>query len=354
MANILDVARLAGVSPMTVSRSLNRPETVSGDTLARVLRAVTELGYVPNAAARSLVQGRTNVIALVLSDIRNPFFTDVARGVEDVAQAYGYTLMLGNTDERVAKERRYMEVFSAQRVDGMLLAPAGPEHVRLLQRRAIPFVLVDRTVAGLDVDSVVIDAYDGGRQLVAHLLAQGYRDLTFVGGPAGNSTLEARLAGCRDAVRAAGAPLAVHLGRFDRESGEAIAASLDEAGQLGEAIVAANNLVAVGVLVELRRRGVRVPEDVAVACFGEIELASLIDPFLTTIREPAYEAGRRAMEMLQERIAGSTAAPRHETLSVELMARRSTRRSVSTDVAPPDTPARATTGVRPRRRSARG
>ncbi|HEY8483320.1 MAG TPA: LacI family DNA-binding transcriptional regulator [Longimicrobiales bacterium] len=326
MPNIVDVAREAGVSPMTVSRALNRPGLVSPETRAKVLAAVERLGYVPNAVARSLVQGRTQMVALVLSDIQNPFFTAVSRGVEDVAHQYGYTLIVGNTDEQPEKERRYLDVLSSRRVDGVILSTSGADHIRLLRDRGIPVVLIDREIPGVEADVVVNDVYDGGRQLIAHLVERGYREIAFVGGPAGNSTLEQRLAGCRDAAREAGLSLSVHLGRFDRRSGEEIAASLCEAGALPEAIVAANNLVAVGVLVELRRRGLRVPDDVGLACFGEIELASLIDPFLTVVKEPEYQAGRLAMEMLHDRILGFDGAPRKQVLPVELVARRSTQR----------------------------
>jgi LacI family transcriptional regulator len=326
LARIRDVAQLAGVSPMTVSRALNRPEAVSPETRARVLHAVRELGYVPNGVARSLSQGKTNVIALVLADIQNPFFTTLSRGVEDVAQRYGYTLMVGNTDERPEKERQYLDVFLSRQVDGVILSTAGAEHLDRLQARGIPLVLIDRTLTDLQADSVIIDVYEGGRQIIAHLLEQGYRDIMFIGGPARNPTLESRLAGCRDAMSAAGLTLSVRLGRFDQSSGEEIAASLRAEGRLPEAMVAANNLVAVGAVVDLRRHGLSVPEDVGLACFGEIELASLLDPFLTVVREPAYAAGRHAMELLFERLSGSESPPRHEILPVDLVVRRSTRR----------------------------
>lgn len=311
---------------MTVSRTLNNPERVSPATRARVLEAIRELGYIPNAVARSLTQGRTDLIALVVSDIQNPFFTTLARGVEDVAQRFGYTLMVGNSDERVEKERQYLEVLVSRRADGVILSTTGDEQVRLLQEHRIPVVLVDRTIPGIDVDSVVNDVYDGGRKLIEHLCQCGYRDVAFIGGTPENSTIAARLAGCRDAAREAGLSLSVSLGQLDRASGEAILASLCDEHRIPEAIVAANNLVAVGAMVEMRRRGLRVPQDVGLACFGEIEIASLLDPFLTVVREPAYEAGRIAMEILHERICGSKAPPSQRVLSVELVARRSTRR----------------------------
>jgi LacI family transcriptional regulator len=314
MVKIRDVARRAGVSAMTVSRALNEPDLVSPVTRARVLRAVDELGYIPNAVARSLTQGRTDVIALVVSDIQNPFFTTVSRGVEDVARLHGYTLMLGNTDEQSEIERKYVKALVSRRVDGVLLSTTGADHVRVLQARKIPVVLVDRVIPGINVDAVILDAYDGGRQLATHLIEQGYREITFIGGMPGNSTMEARLAGCQNTFRAAGIELSVLQGRLDRESGEELMSRLCDEGKVPEAIVAANNLVAVGAVVELRRRGLRVPEDLGLACFGEIELASLLDPFLTVIREPAYDVGRQAMQLLHERIRGSDALPHHRAL----------------------------------------
>lgn len=328
MARIRDVARLAGVSAMTVSRTLNQPNLVDPATRARVLAAVEELAYVPNGVARSLTRGKTDVIALVLPDIQNPFFTTVSRGVEDVAQHYGYTLMVGNTDERPEKERQYVDVLLSRRVDGVILATAGgADHVRLLQRRGIRLVLVDRVIPGIKADSVIHDAYDGGKQVVQHLLEQGYRDIMFIGGPPRNSTIEARLGGCRDTMREAGLSLSVRLGRLDQASGEEIIASICAEERVPEAIVAANNLVGVGAMIEMRRQGLSVPENIGLACFGEIELASQLDPFLTVIREPAYEAGRLAMQILYDRINGADDPARQHVLPVQLVARRSTRRA---------------------------
>src|SRR5688500_521628 len=229
---------------MTVSRALNQPGLVSPATRVRVLRVVEELGYIPNGVARSLTQGRTHLIALVVSDIENPFFTTVSRGVEDVAKRHGYTLLFGNTDEESEKERDYLEALVSRRVDGVLLSTTGTDHVQLLQARRIPLVLVDRVIPGIEADSVILDAYDGGRQIAVHLLEQGYRDVAFIGGMPGNSTIEARLAGCRETLLAAGAELSVRPGRLDRATGEELIARLYEE-RVPEAIVAANNLVAV-------------------------------------------------------------------------------------------------------------
>ncbi len=323
---MMDVARLAGVSTMTVSRVLNDSTAVSPETRKRVLDAVRELGYVPNAVARSLSRGRTDMIALIVSDIQNPFFTTLSRGVEDRAQRYGYTLVVGNSDEKADKERRYLDVLLARRIDGVILSTVGEAHLEFLQQRGIPVVLVDRVIPGADVDTVVHDAYDGGRQIVQHLLQQGYRDVMFIGGQPRNSTIQDRLAGCRYALHEAGLSLSVRLGRLDAASGEEIVASVAAEGSMPEAFVAANDLVAVGAVVELRRQGKRVPEDVGLACFGDLELASQLDPFLTAVREPAYKIGNLAMEMLHRRLQGSDEPSRHQVLPVELIPRRSTRR----------------------------
>jgi LacI family transcriptional regulator len=311
---------------MTVSRAFNRPHMVRPETREKVLQVAREMGYTPNEAARSLVYGRTNTIALILPDIRNPFFTNVARGVHDLANEYGYTVMLGNTDEHGGEERRYIDSLSARRVDGVILSTSGDDSAGLLRQRQIPFVLFDRSIPGVDVDLVAADVYDAGRKLITHLAQQGYRDVAFVGGPGGISTLERRLAGCRDAAAETGVRLSVHLGRFDAASGEEIVTRLCGQHAIPEAIVAANNLVGVGALVALRHCGLRVPDAVALATFGELELAALIDPFLTVVRDPEYEVGRVAMEMLHERISGYDGPSRTRTLPVELIPRRSTRR----------------------------
>lgn len=327
MSTIIDVARTAGVSPMTVSRYFNQPDLLRPATRERVRSAVEQLRYVPNQAARSLVQGRTNMVALVVADITNPFFTTLARGVEDRAQALGYTLLLGNTDETLAKERQYLDVLLSQRVDGVILSPAlGEEHnLEVLVDRGVPFVLIDRKIPGVRADVIRGNTFEGGLLLVRHLAAQGCRDIAFVGGPAGISSLEERLDGYRTAMREGDLAERVYLGRYDAESGQDIVAGLVAEGRLPEAIVAANNLVAVGVLAALRRAGLQVPGDVALACFDDIEIAALIDPFLTVVAQPAREMGHLAMEMLMERVNGYAGPAREQVLAVELVARRSSR-----------------------------
>lgn len=324
-STIVDVAEHAGVSHITVSRYFNQPEKLTPATRVRVERAVAALNYVPNAAAQTLVRGSSNLVALIVPDITNTFFTTLARGVEDAAREEGYTLILGNTDEDRREERAYLELLAAHRVRGVILAPsdASAENVEWVQKRHIPIVLADRELPGVKADVVRADTRWGMYRLVQHLAANGHRDIAFVGGKPELSSLQDRLTGYREGIQEANLKEHVHLGRFDRESGVAIVEELIAAGSLPDAIVAANNKVVVGVLNALRHHGLRVPADVAVACVDDIEPAAAIDPFLTAVEQPAYEMGRQSMEMLLARIRGSNTEPRKRILPVELLIRRS-------------------------------
>lgn len=329
MKNIEDVAQEADVSTMTVSRFFNHPDKVAPSTRKRVEAAVERLQYVPNGAARSLVHGKTRTVAAILSDITNPFFTKLARGAEDAAQQNGYTLFVGNTDESQKKEQQYLDALVSQRVDGLLLSPSPGEnrHLDRIRQRELPLILIDRRLDKTDADVVRGDSYAGGRALVKHFAQQGYQDIAFVGGEPAVSSLQDRLSGYQEAMREARLNSKIHLGNYTRQCGERIVDTLVEKEEIPEAIVAANNLVAVGALVALRRHTLRVPEDIALACFEDIEIAALMDPFLTVVEQPAYEMGRVGMEMLLERIEGYSGSPREKTFPVELIERRSSRRS---------------------------
>ena len=329
MSNIKDVAQKAGVSAMTVSRYFNQPDKVAPPTKKRVKEAIEKLQYVPNGAARSLVQGSTHTVAAIMSDITNPFFTKLARGVEDVAQENGYTLFVGNTDESLEKEQHYLDALVSHRVDGLLLSPSPGKnhHLDRIQQRNIPMVLIDRRLDGIPADVVRGDSHAGGRQLVQHLVEQGYKDIVFVGGEPEVSSLKDRLAGYRSAMEEAGLQPKSHLGHYNRQSGERIAEMLIEKKEVPEAVVAANNLVAVGMLVALRRHSLCVPEDVAITCFEDLEIAALMDPFLTVVEQPAYEMGRAGMNMLLERMKGYSGPAQERTFPVELIVRRSSKRT---------------------------
>lgn len=311
---------------MTVSRYFNDPGMLSDETRSKVEDAIESHQYVPNAPARSLVKGKTKTLSLVVADVTNPFFTQIARAAEDTVQKREYTLMLGNTDETAEKERRYLRVLVSRRVDGVILSPAIGEskHVEYLVQQDIPVVLIDRKVPGADVDTVVSDSYRGGYRLTNHLIDRGYRNIAFIGGEEGVSTLEERLDGYRTAMDEEGRTPTYQLGAYTRRSGEMMVEKLLQEQSRPNAIIAANNFVAIGAIQACRRHDINVPQDLALASIGDLGPTAKVKPFLTAIQHSVSEMGRIAAEMLLERIEGYEGPPREKKLPVTLKVRKST------------------------------
>jgi LacI family transcriptional regulator len=331
--SVRDVAAAASVSVGTVSNVLNRPEKVAPDTVARVMAAIDELGFVRNDAARQLRAGRSRSIGLVVLDVRNPFFTDVARGAEDRAAEDGMTILLGNSDENVDRERAYLDLFEEQRVHGVLISPLGDDETRLqrLRGRDTPVVLVDRVSEDRSISSVSVDDVVGGELAVRHLIETGRRRIAFVGGPTGIRQVADRLAGARRAVEAepdatleviATESLTVLQGRA---AGEAIRDRA--AGERPDAVFAANDLLAMGVLQALNMLGsVRVPDDVALIGYDDIDFASAAVVPLSSIRQPASLIGYTAVDLLlKEAASGEGFTPEQVVFQPELVVRDSTR-----------------------------
>jgi LacI family transcriptional regulator len=329
VTTINDVAKRAGVAPVTVSRVINGAPNVNLSTRARVERAIAELGYVPNIAARSLRSRRTRSLALVLPDITNTFWTTVARGIEDAAQDRGYTVLLCNTDENAAKQASYLELAASQRADGVIIAPcdADPDRLQILRDRDIPTVIIDRRVAGWEVDSVLGDSMSGAHALTSHLIGLGHRRIAIISGPRGASTAEDRVAGYSRALAEAGiaaAPELIRYGEYRSASGERLAAELLHLPVRPTAVFAANNAIAMGVIDAVGRRGLRIPHDVALVCFDDLANASHIFPFLTVAVQPAYDMGLHAAQLLLSRLdATVTLKPRRVVLPCRLIIRHS-------------------------------
>lgn len=329
MSTISDVAKLAGVSPVTVSRVLNRVGNVNAVTQQRVEQAIEELGYVPSGVAKSLRSKRTNSLALILPDIQNAFWTTVARGVEDAAQSSGYSVFLCNTDENPAKQLRYLDVVVSQRVDGVMIAPfsSDGQDLALLRTRNTPIVVIDRQITGWDVDSVIGDSLSGARALTSHLISLGHRRIAVLAGPAGTATAQDRVAGYRIALAEAGIvedARLIHFGEFRTISGEHMMAQALDSGVAPTAVFAANNAIAMGVLDELERRGLRVPQDMALVSFDDLPNTSRLFPFLTVAVQPAYEIGANAAQLLLSRLEATVPLqPRHVVLPTRLIIRYS-------------------------------
>jgi LacI family transcriptional regulator len=316
MPTIQDVAKKAGVAPMTVSRVINQSGYTSPDVRARVQAAVEELGYMPNSLARSLRIRRTNTIALILTDITNPFFTTLARGVEDAASKAGYTVIFGNTDESEEKEKHYLDMILQKRVDGILLVPAGGsvlpvEHIRHYHT---PVVVLDRRIPGEVVDVVRCDSEQGAYRLTRLLLDLGHRQIALLNGPAGVSTSEDRAVGYLRGMREAGLAPQLAYGSFTVESGGAMTRKALKMQPCPTALIAGNNFIAIGALKAIRNAGLEVPDDVALVGFDDLPAAMIIEPFLTVADQPAYEMGCQAAELLFKRLSGEQVDPPHEIL----------------------------------------
>ncbi|MGQ9684601.1 MAG: LacI family DNA-binding transcriptional regulator [Anaerolineae bacterium] len=328
MATIRQVARRAGVAAITVSRVINRSGYVGEETRRRVEQAIAELDYVPDQLARGLRSRRSHTLGLLVTDITNAFWTAVARGAEDTALQSGYALFLCNTDESAAKQEQYLRALASRRVEGAVIAPASsdPGALQAATRTGMPVVVLDRRVPGWQADLVRGDSLGGSRMLVEHLLARGHKRIAHLGGPLGISTADEREAGYRAALAAAEMevdPRLVRRGDYKQEGGYSGTLDLVAQQPLPTAIFAANNALAVGALVALRERGLRVPEDVALVCFDDLPQASLVDPFLTVAAQPAYEMGATAVRLLLERLHEPARPPQEIVLPVRLIVRRS-------------------------------
>ncbi|WP_203137860.1 LacI family DNA-binding transcriptional regulator [Microbacterium sp. JZ31] len=328
--SIRDVAARAGVSVGTVSNVLNRPESVPDATRDRVRAAIAELGYVRNDAARQLRAGRSTTVGLVVLDARNPFFTDVARGADDAAAEHGLSVLIGNSDERPERELRLLAHFEEQRAHGLLISPIGDDVTRLreLRERGIPVVLVDRAVPGSGFSSVAVDDIHGGELAAHHLLEQGRRRIAYVGGPAELRQVADRAEGARRAVaRVAGAslevlPVASLTVADGREAGGRLAALA--ASDRPDAVFAANDLIALGVLQALVQAGVAVPDDVALIGYDDIDFAAAAAVPLSSIRQPSRTMGATALALLVDEAADPSLASREVVFEPELVVRAST------------------------------
>jgi LacI family transcriptional regulator len=327
---IRDVAERAGVSPMTVSRVTSGKGPVNPTTRERVEEAITALGYVPNRVARNLSRQRTGTLAVLVPDSANPFFTVIVRGAEDVARRAGFRLMLCNTEGDLAREGEYLQDMVAHRVEGLLLAPASDlsrRNVQLLVDRALPFVLIDRTIHGFEGDVVLGDSVAGARDLVTHLVTLGHRQIAIITETDDISTGRDRLQGYRQALLAANItpdPQLIVRERFDIGGGYRGMQRLLALATPPTALFAVNNLVAVGALRAIREAGRDVPHDMALVCFDDVPYAAEICPFLTVMAQPAETFGTIAMQLLLERIGGrASERPRRVVLPAEMIVRTS-------------------------------
>lgn len=332
--SVQDVARLAGVSLGTVSNVLNNPARVTPSTLAKVSKAIEQLGFVRNDAARQLKAGRSKTIGLVVPDVSNPFFGELSRGAEDTAADQGYAVILGNSANIQTREAGYLSLFEEQRVGGIVISPLEDvtEAVLRLRERGTPSVLVDRKADTAIACSVSVDDVAGGRMAVEHLISKQSKRIAFVGGPIEFQQVADRLAGAQDAVIAAANGVSMErLFTKDltviagRKIGEEIASRQPNARPDG--IFCANDLLAVGIMQAFMFNGrVRIPHDIALVGYDDIEFAPAAIVPLTSIRQPENELGSKAVQLLLEEIANGPHTHQQLTFQPVLVERESTKR----------------------------
>jgi len=329
MPTIRDVAKVAGVSPMTVSRAINRSGPVSEDARARVEAAVEELGYVPNRLASSLRSDKTDLVALILSDMTNTFWVEVMRGIEDALTKHGLYVILGNSDDSVVKEEDLLSSLAERRVDGFILRPADTQGraVELAQSYGIPIVVLDYAMPDVKVDVVRGDSVGGAYQLSKLLLDLGHRRIAILTGAQRASTATMRVTGYRRALEGAGVavdPALIYYDDFTLEGGYRMAVQALALHPRPTALLAANNRIAFGTLRALRDAGLRIPQDISVVGFDELPVETAEHPFLTVAEQSPHNMGCRAAELLLSRIAGQgPPAPQEIVLPTKVVFRQS-------------------------------
>jgi LacI family transcriptional regulator len=330
--SIREVAALAGVSLGTVSNVLNRPDVVAEPTRSRVQDAIKKLGFIRNESARQLRAGRSRTIGLVVLDVANPFFTDVARGVEDEASESGLAVILCNSDDQRAKESRYLELLEEHRVQGILITPVSGADKRLarLQRRGTPVVLVDSRSPSRGQCSVSVDDVLGGDLAVSHLLEAGHEQIVFVGGPLDIRQVADRRDGAVRALERAGRTAAdlhmIETPALNVSAGQGAGAAIAElaADARPTAVFCANDLLALGVLQEMTKHRIRVPESIAIVGYDDVDFAAAAAVPLSSVRQPRHQLGRAAAQLLiEEALGSSTHRHRQVVFEPDLVVRKS-------------------------------
>lgn len=333
MVTIKDVAKMAGVSPSTVSRALSGNAAVKDSTKQKILEAVKLLNYRPNFLAQGLKEGRTKTIGLIIPNIRNPIYPAVARGVEDAAKKFGYSVVLCNTDEDAKTEKEYIQKLRKRWVDGLIIAPAAreTEHIVELQKEDFPMVIIVRNVDFL-ANAVIIDNFRAAYDAVSFLIKTGHRRIAIVKGNQQLALYRERFRGYKQALLDAGLPVNEEL--ITGDESDSVQWSLDGYNAIYsllvqsikfDAVFATTDLRAIGAIRAIKDHGYKVPEDISVIGFDNLEFSSLIDPPLSTVSQPLYDIGVRAVNKLLALIKSKTISePTVEIMTSELIIRKST------------------------------
>lgn len=331
MTTIKDIAKQANVSIASVSRVINNLDGVGAETRRRILELIEQMDYTPNHIARSLISGKTATIGLILPNISNPFFPEVARGFEDTARKHGYTVILCNTDEDPEKERQYVNVLLEKSIDGLVFITSTYNSIAELEkliRAKIPFVPVGRHIENYNGPSISINTYTPSREATKYLLQQGYQKIAFISGPLHSETSSIRLKGYMDALKEGGHPINpqwIMEGEFNEHNGYRSANILLKLPERPDAIFCANDVIAYGAMKAILSSGLRIPEDIGIIGFDDIVYSEMMHPSLTTVSQPKYTLGETAAEMLIHFIQNNQLKKKHRVIECNLIVRESTR-----------------------------
>lgn len=330
---IKDIANVTGFSINTVSRALNSKPEIRTETKEKILETATRLGYRPNRLAKGLRLNKTATIGVIVTDVANPFFGALVKGVARAARDLGYSIILQDTDEAYAGEEEAIQVMLSEQVDGLLITPvqSRKETIEKLAAARFPFVLLGRYFDDLETAYVVPNDYQGGFLATEHLLEQGHTQIAMVNGPLHISSARERFQGFKDALNRYGVPLdksLVKTGALTVDAGRSLARSFFKRESPPTAIVSYSDFVAFGVMQTIREVGFSIPDDVAIVGYDDVQLASCLKVPLTTIRTPKEKMGRQAMQVLARRLRGDQDAqvPQQQKLDVELVVRESTQK----------------------------
>lgn len=326
-----DVAKKAGVSIATVSRVLNKNGNVNEATRAKINKVIKELKYQPSRVAKRLRSKSisSNLFGVLIPDIENPFYVDVLRGIEEMAYNNNYAIIMCNFGQDEKKEKLYLEILQSEAIDGLIAAPAREDDPQLTKmvKDGLPIVCVDRGLTGIEVDVVLVDNYTGAFNAVDYLVKSGYKKIAYIAGLPTIPSSRLREKGYKDALAANDIQLNeewIKFGNSKHESGVKLCNELLELKDRPDAIFTGNNLITLGALETINTKKLRIPEDIAIVGFDDMYWSNSLNPPLTAVRQPAFEIGKRAVELLLQRIEDPQRPCIQMTLNTELMKRSST------------------------------
>ena len=330
IVSLNDVAKSAGVSIATVSRVINDSPNVNAETRTRVQQVIKKLKFSPNRVAKRLRNryASGNLLGVLIPDIQNPFYVEVLRGIEDVTYDNKYALIMCNFSQDEKKEKLYLDILQSESVDGLIAAPTHEHDQKVINlvKSGLPIVCVDRGLSGVDVDVVLVENKMGAYAAVDHLAKKGYSRIAYISGLPQLPSSQQREAGYLEALQANRLPVdreLIKYGDSSHESGVSLCEELLNLPEPADAVFTGNNLITLGALETIRRKGLKVPENIAVVGFDDMYWSSSLNPPLTAVRQPAYEIGKRAAELLIQRISDPARPTVSMILKTELMIRSS-------------------------------